>query len=203
MNPHRVGKRLFTLILVAFVISAVAVQYRSTLGDVSVLVRSVDGERVVYSLSLSTGALSNPVIDDGTVPKSRFMLSDGSVITVERAGVVRVLPGTTDYQVLLATPVAAGPRTPLSLWGDGALLAWVNPGDGSLQVFNETERGAYAPLYLNQGLHPNSFEFSADGTSLVVAKIVGESTDVYRVTFADGSIEKAATIPGIATIVQR
>ena len=203
MNPHGVGKRLFTLMLATLVISAIAIQYQSGLGDISVLIRGVDGERTVYSLSLSTGKLSNPVADDGTIVKNRFVLDDGSVITIEPAGVVRVSPGASEYQVLLAAPVAATSRTPLSEWGDGKLLAWVNPGDGSLQVFSETKQGSYAPIYLNQELHPNSFGFSPDGASLVIAKIVGESTDLYQVALADGAIERVATVPGIATIVQR
>jgi hypothetical protein len=147
------------------------------------------------SLNTSRGTDTSPTVTQ------QFQLDDGSSILVEKAGIVSRTPGSNFFRVLVASPVVATTRTPIAEWGDGALLAWVNPGDSSLQVFQKTARGSYAPLYVQQGLHPNSFQFTKSGETLVVAKIVGESTDLYEISLESGTIERFKTVEGLVTVL--
>lgn len=202
MNEDRHGKVLLYLIGIIFVFSAIWVSYTSQGADVSVLVRGVDGERAVYSLSVPDGEL-RPQAGEGADDEiaQEFALSDGSQLSIGTAGIVSEAPGSRAFRVLVASPVAATARTPLAVWGDGARIAWVNPADTSLQVYARTERGTYTPVYVNQDLRPNSLQFTKDGSSLVVAKILGGNTDVFDIMLESGAIERITTIEGLATLL--
>ncbi len=170
----------------------------------TLLLLSPEGERHVTNFSLSSGQLSSRQDVDATtlrlddVNKS-FALSDGSVITVEPAGIVRKTTGTN--ALLVATPVAAFGKTPLAVWNDGARVAWVNPADRSLQVFERNSRGTYLPLYLNKDMRANSLGFTDDGSVLVAAKLGSENTELVAVDLATGTASSAGIVEGHAAIV--
>ncbi len=180
--------------------------FNSAEGSVSVLVRSVDGAgSAVSDLNLASGALTaRGDVDPASVSSESmkiFALADGSYITLSPSGVIKKDDTAKTEQLLVATAIAPLPRTPLAVWGDGARLAWVSPADGSVQVFERTEHGSYAPLYLTQDLLVNSLGFSTDGSTLVLAKIGAESTDFYTVDLASGTIKKLLALTGLASII--
>lgn len=199
--PH--AKRILTLITLIIIFSAISVAYYSdTSNSVPLLVRTIEGERMLYSVNVQNGnTTQSSGANEISIGEQQFVLSDGSTIELASAGVVHRAPGPRTFEVLVASPIAASARIPLAVWGDGALIAWVNPGDNSLQVFQKNVRGAYVPIYINSGLFPNSLRFTEEGRILIAAKIVGESTDLYSINVVGSTIERLATVSGLATLV--
>lgn len=206
-RSHKMGKWLFFLITATVAVSAIFVTFSGGIsGSVRVLVRDVSGARAVHTVSLPSGALQAvPEVDANsitTLSSRLFRQSDGSVITLDDAGIVRRQGSSTgQLSVLIASPTPPVLRTPLAVWGDGARIAWVSPSDGSVQVFGLTERGAYTPLYVHTSLNANSLGFTDDGSVLVMAKYVGETTELYGVVLATGALSRITTIEGLASLV--
>lgn len=203
MFAQRVGERLFTLILLTLVLSAIAVTYQSTqMDDVRILLRSDDGGRGVYTLSLSSGALqSDETSRQTTNSGGKFVLSDGSVLALEPAGIVRH-GADQSFSLLVASTVSPSPRTPLAIWHDGQRIAWLNPADGSLQVYEKTPRDTYAPLLVQKDLLPSSIQFSEDGNTLILTKLSAGMTDFYTLTLRSGEVQKRTSVTGFATLTQ-
>lgn len=172
-------------------------------GTVSLLVRMEDGTRVVETLDIGSGSVSTRSDVDAslitTMSARMFMLSDGSMVTIDTPGIVRKGSGT--MAVLVASPVAPLLRTPLSVALDGAYLAWVNPADSSVQVFARSPRGSYLPAYVNRDILPNSLGFTEDGTALVVGKLGTEDTTFYTIDLTSGSVTHLTTVTGLASVV--
>lgn len=172
----------------------------------ALLVRAEDGSRSVQSISLSTGAVTAlPTVSlEGMNSRSlrTFTLADGTVLAVEASGIVRRVPDSTDgFTLLVASAVPTSPLTPLSVWGDGMRVAWVNPADRSIQVFEKNERGVYLPVFVRAGIPASSLQFTADGSALVVAKIGLSDTDVSLVPLDSTEVRHVARVPGFATVI--
>ena len=181
-------------------------------GAVSMFLISPQGSRQVGDYSLRTGSFSaRSDIDASALSieniSSDFGLSDGSVITVAPSGIVKRMGDDTAHDSLLvATPIAALSKAPLAVWGEATRLAWINPADHSLQVFERNSRGTYLPIYLNNDFKVNSIGFTEDGsilvfTRLVVGKEEGSVTEVYAVNLNNSGVNHIDTIDGFATII--
>ncbi|MEN9390492.1 MAG: hypothetical protein RLZZ283_592 [Candidatus Parcubacteria bacterium] len=174
-------------------------------GSVSLIVRDVEtGGRTLYTYTLSDkGLVENESIDANLIVSSSAKLyqrADGSVIGLTPAGVVMAdIQNRTS--VLIASTVSPTLRTPLAVWAGGDRIAWMNPADNSVQVFDRSARGTYLPSYLNTDLHPNSLGFTDDGSILVATALVGDTTEIYAIRLNSGSVSKVSTIDGLASIV--
>lgn len=207
MIPHFTknhGAHFLTFISLTILIVAFFQAWNAgPVGSVTVLLRTVDGVRVVEALELRSATFTlRSDIDPSTITTlsaRTFALSDGTTISIDTPGIVR--KGGTSVSVLVASPVVPLMRTPLAVFGDGAQLAWVSPADSSIQVFTRTSRGAYIPSFIYRDLYPNSLGFSEDGASLVVAKITDNATAFYLIALASGSVTHLTTIDGLASVV--
>lgn len=174
-------------------------------GTVTLLVRDLDGTRHVGTFSLNEKAFSErtdvDVTEITTISARVFALSDASVVTLDTPGVVRRGGGQDGVSVLVASPVAPFLNTPLSVWGDGARVAWVSPADRSIQVFVRSQRGAYLPGYLNRDLSVSSLGFTENGDTLVVGRMDRDSTDLYAIKLTNGRVIKLTTLPGFVKVV--
>ncbi len=202
----RWGKTLWILITLTIAFGAFfnAWDARPT-GTVTLLVRDLDGTRRVGTFSLREKAFSERTDVDAseitTISARIFALSDASVVTLDTPGVVRRGGGQDGMSVLVASPVSPFLNTPLSVWGDGARVAWVNPADRSVQVFVRSERGAYLPGYLNRDFRANSLGFTDDGSTLVLGKIAGDTTEIHSIKLSNGRMQHITTVPGFASVV--
>jgi hypothetical protein len=203
----RRGQALLTFIILTFTVSAVFVAFdKASQGSATVLVRSVEGARSVENVSLTTGERmiqTGVDVDAITTLSARlFYMDDGTVVTIDSAGIVRKnMADAESATVLVASAVPVSARTPLSVWGDAERIAWVSPADGSIQVFERNSQGAYLPIYLNTGMQVSSLQFTEDGASLVVSKIEDEQSLIASISLATGDVEPVATIPGFVTVL--
>ncbi len=201
------GAFLLSFITITLAVSALFAQWDEEVqGSATLLVRSVEGERSVLTVSLPWGALSpRDDLDPSsitTMSVRAFSMDDGTVVTLSNAGIVRQKPADTkSTNLLVASPVVPALRTPLSVWGNADRIAWSSPADGSIQVFEKTPRGAYTPFFLNRDVQPNSLQFTEDGNGLVVAKLHQDSTTIYSVSLLTGKVEEVATITGYVSVV--
>lgn len=180
-------------------------------GSVRILVRDISGTKSVYQVSLFSGSKAQDTTVDAasvsTVPSRIFRLKDGSVVTLNDTGVVtRQGSSKGELAVLISSTERPTLMTPFAVWGDAEKIAWVNPADNSLQVFERTARGTYTPVFLDSTIHVNSIVFTEDGTRLVAAQVratqTGESTtELYVVDLKVSSITALSTITGFATIL--
>lgn len=209
-------RTIFIIVILVAVAAGVAlIQYslpahKSFTGSVTVVQRTVDGERALHNVFLKDffiGPLTGAdKLDESAYKKQEsFLLADGSTITLNEKGIVEF---STDPKAppktLIVSPKQPTPRTIFTVWGEGKRIAWVNPGDRSLQVFERSERGVYVPIYLSkEDITPNSIGFNQDGTALVAADIAGESTDFYVADIASETIIKIGTMPGLVTIIEK
>ncbi len=174
-------------------------------GSVTLLVLNSVGERNVTEFSLSSGSTALIAGRDAYAMSLDdvnriFVLSDGSFITVESAGVVRK-DDAGNLALLIASPVAPVKKVPLAVWDDGRRIAWINPADRSLQVFERNSRGVYLPIYLNKDVSGNSLGFTDDGDALVVAQFGLEDTTLTAINLTRGTASKAGTVLGHAAII--
>lgn len=208
-------RTIFIIVILVAVAAGVAlIQYalpplKNFSGSVTVVQRNVDGTRTLNNVFLKDffiGPLTGAEKLDETAYKRQesFTLSDGSTITLNEKGIVEF---SSDPQAppktLIVSPKQPTPRTIFTVWGEGGKIAWVNPGDRSLQVFERSDRGIYLPVFLSkEDITPNSIGFNQDGTALVLADIAGESTDFYVADIASGTLTKVGTMPGLVTIIE-
>ena len=201
---HDIGNRLLTIITLTTIIAAIAISFNGGLsGEVTLLVRNSDGTRTLERLSLSDGTVSplDGVPSDSITTASMrvFRLSDDSIITLDKAGIVR-RTASGGMSVLVASPREPRARTPLSVFGDGERIAWVSPADNSLQVFERSTRGAYLPIY-TRAFSVGSLDFTDDGTTLIVSQIQSTGTIFYSIALDQGTVETISSFTGIASIV--
>ena len=201
-----VSSILVIIVLVGIALVLHSLKVPAATGSVTLLVRAADGSsRTVETFSLGDQSLTPlPGLNANNISNATqpTVLSDGSVIALDPAGVIKLLGGPKGtVSVLVATPVQPHPSTSLSVWGDGALLAWVAPTDRSIQVFRKTDRGIYTPMYLNSALTANSLGFTATGSSLVFAHLLDNSTELSMLDFATGNVVQLKTIDGLASII--
>jgi hypothetical protein len=181
-------------------------------GTVMLLVRDAEGGSTLEFLSLSTKSMTPVEGADADAlakkPSGVFTLPDGSTISITPSGVVRQGANKGPTTLLVASAVPATEQTPFAVWQGGARIAWINPSDGSLQVFERSDRGTYAPLYLSVSVKANSLGFTQDGSVLVIAKAHVErqgpiTTEIS--TIKVGSVSETAravaTISGFARII--
>lgn len=205
-TEHASGKWLFVFILASIIGAAVYVAFSGiTTGEVRVLIRAESGERSLATLSLSGGG-TTPASGDPTQITTAslriFREEDGSVLTLDKEGIVRLAGGSKGQKSVLVASVAPPPaRTPLAVWNKGARIAWVNPADGSLQVFEKTSFGSYAPIALYAGVFANSIGFTEEGTVLAYAILGESSTDVYAFNLESQTITRVTTLEGLASIL--
>lgn len=208
-------RTIFIIVILVAVAAGVAlIQYslpplKNFTGSVTVVQRSVDGDRALHNVFLKdffigplTGAEK---LDESAYKKQEsFSLADGSTITLNEKGIVEFSADPkAPPKTLIVSPKQPTPRTIFTVWGEGKKIAWVNPGDRSLQVFERSERGVYVPIFLgNKDITPNSIGFNQDGTALVIADIAGESTDFYVAEISSGTLTKIGTMPGLVTIIE-
>ncbi|MEK7530907.1 MAG: hypothetical protein AAB573_03485 [Patescibacteria group bacterium] len=214
--PSHKGAHITRLILMVVVVVILIVVFyvvwtmTSVSGSVSLIVRDVTGDRTLYTYSLSNKELvENESIDANLVVSSSAKLyqrSDGSVIGLTPAGVVMAdIENRTT--ILIASPVSPTLQTPLAVWSGGERIAWQSPADGSVQVFERTERGTYVPIYLNSELAVSSLGFTEDGSVLVATKTIVErggepvTTDVFAIKLKSASVARISSLQGFATIV--
>lgn len=209
LPKNRWGAHLLILITLTFVFAAFFLALEKTQGingSVTLLVRSVDGGRSVETLSLANGSTALRTDIDPksmtTISTRTFELSDGSVVTLAPAGVIRkASPSAETGSVLVASTIQPALNTPLAVWGDGALIAWRNPADGSVQVFVRSARGAYVPFQLFRDVRANSLGFTEDGSVLVVGVIDGQSTSLYALSLENAGVHPIETITGFVSVV--
>jgi hypothetical protein len=206
LQAHTWGKRLFFLICAAIVVAAILLSFRNDVsGEVKVLVRDESGARSLGLLSLDDGSLAPAEGDPSTVTtvSSRiFREDDGSVITIDKEGVVRLRGGSKGVKsVLIASPVPPSPRTPFAVWNHGERIAWVSPADGSLQVFAKNNFGSYAPVALVTAVRPNSLGFTEAGDVLVLASYNESTTDFSALSLTFNTITSVAALPGLISII--
>lgn len=208
-------RTIFIIVILVAVAAGVAlIQYalpplKNFTGSVTVVQRSVEGTRTLSNVFLKDffiGPLTGvEKLDEAAYKRQEsFVLSDGSTITLNEKGIVEF---SSDPQAppktLIVSPKQPTPRTIFTVWGEGKKIAWVNPGDRSLQVFERSERGVFVPVFLSkEDITPNSIGFNQDGTALVLADIAGESTDFYVADISSGSLTKIGTMPGLVTIIE-
>jgi hypothetical protein len=194
------------VVVLALALAVVTLFAPRASGNVTVLVRDEAGNRSVHTLALDTGALTERVDVSGeTAVRDNdevFILSDGSIIRLDPAGVIRLNQGPLGpVSVLIASPVAPTLRTPLTVWGEADRVAWMSPADGSVQVFARSERGAYLPVLLNHEIRPNSLGFSDDGNFLVAGVMRKVSTDFYALNLQNNKVSHVGTISGLVSVI--
>jgi hypothetical protein len=212
VNAHVWGT-LLLLVMCATVVLASAyfsVFPKETAG-VRILVRDSTGARAVYHLSLPAGTKTEETGVDAesisTVPSRIFRLADGSIVTLNDTGVVtRQGNSKGPLSVLISSTERPTLKTPFAVWGDAEKIAWVNPADNSLQVFERTARGTYNPVFLDSTIRANSIAFTEDGGTLIVAQVratqTGESTTEFHIVdLTTLSVTSTASVTGFATII--
>jgi hypothetical protein len=104
--------------------------------------------------------------------------------------------------LLLASPIPPTVPVAFAVWNDGEKIAWINPADNSVQVFERSARGAYLPAYLSQDLDaPNSIGFNDTGSAVVVTTSTVDATDFYAVDIQAQKFIKIGSIPGYVSII--
>jgi hypothetical protein len=200
------GPLLLGLLTLVFVGSYIYLtQYGGAVGSVEVLSRALTGERALYTLKLPSGHLSTLDGDANAITTTSnrlFREDDGSIITLDKVGIVRFQGGLKGPKsVLIASVREPSPSTPLAVWNKGARIAWVSPSDGSLQVFTKTTNGSYTPTYLNTTIRPNSLGFTADGNQLVLGVLGQTKTSIYTVLLWSKVLTNITTLDGYVSVV--
>ena len=216
-EPSHKGLRVVRLVLILAVIAVIGAVFYAVWamtqmsGSVYILVRDTgSGERALYTYSLESKKMTKNESADANLivsPSSKlYEQPDGSVIGLTPAGVV-MADTQNRTSVLIASTVAPTLQTPLAVWSDGERIAWLNPADNSIQVFQRSERGAYIPILLNATLVPSSIGFTEDGTVLVATKTIVQkdgksSTDLFAIKIQpSSSVKLLGSVSGFATIV--
>ena len=172
-------------------------------GKVAVRVTDENGLTSYQTLSLPDAVFEGVSEETGDAlhvqRPARVTLDDGTTISLAADGIVR--GGGDSKSTLVAAVVPPDRFTLLAVWKNGAKIAWVNPADHSVQVFESNGRGMYVPVFLGGKLLANSLTFSEDGSALVVAKLSPEGTDMYFVRFSEGALEEYKHFPETITLV--
>ena len=147
------------------------------------LVFSPDGLSVAFSEISATSSVAmrqNPdswsvvrmlrsgasvVVGTGTHPHA---LRGSETVAVTSRGVESFAVGR-DPEILIKSVVPVF-ESPLAVSRDGNRLAWVNPADHSLQVFEYTAAHTYAPIVIKEAFPATSLLFSFDGTALIATR---------------------------------
>lgn len=120
-----------------------------------------------------------------------------SVLALTQKGIVRITQDEVpEIVVQSAVPVTTG--TPFVVSSDGARVAWVNPADFSLQVFEIAPQ--FRPLLSTRTVSPSSLIFAPDGTHIMVAEVNETDTILSAVSVRDGSRRTVTTLPGAFTL---
>jgi hypothetical protein len=77
----------------------------------------------------------------------------------------------------------------------GKRIAWINPGDQSLQVFERTPAQTYAPVYVKEGIRAQGMAFSDDGGSLLLSETREGGTLVVHLDLETGRTRSTTRIP--------
>lgn len=168
-------------------------------GSVTLLMRGLDGVRTLGTFDVRTADVT--IVETGTaVLQTREVYVDGSTaIMLDTPGLVQRVVGEAELvRVLIASPVPPPPQTPFAVWGKGERVAWVNPADGSLQVF-EWNGQAYSPLRVFTDT-VQSVGFSSENL-LVGARIRDGQTVLSTFDLRTGSVVERATLDGLISIV--
>jgi hypothetical protein len=184
--------------------------FKRMTGSVTLLVRFPDGARDIETYSLADGtAVLTGVSADTITPDSTkvFTLKDGSVVTLDPAGIIKIKGGPKGpVSILIASTVPPTDRTPLAVWNDGEKIAWVNPADSSLQIFAKNSRGTYLPVYLAKDVKVSSLGFTEDGTilaftTLSVQKSGEAATEISAVDLVTPTLTSVSTMNGFISII--
>lgn len=198
-------KLIIFLVSIALVTILVS-QYFQESENVPIAILTVDGSRSVALLNIKNGSVTQTDetdLNNQGVPNSEFKLSTGAVIALSSSGIVLRREGEGESTVLIASPVPPTARTPMTVWNDGAKIAWRSPADGSVQVFERSARGVYLPIFLSKGMRPNSLKLTSDGERLIIAKIEGKMTNIYLLSLQENETPRlVASISGFVTLVQ-
>ncbi|MEK7063242.1 MAG: hypothetical protein AAB955_00955 [Patescibacteria group bacterium] len=133
------------------------------------------------SLVLGHGFRPMPAFDDRV-----YALTERGIELLDFGKVGEIVVASA-APVHTATPFAASP--------DGTQVAWVNPADRSLQVFEHTN-GFFVPLLFLPGVSPHSIVFSPDGMYLLVAFQTETETRLSRIRIDGGSTDAVGVLQG-------
>lgn len=172
------------------------------------LVWAPDGQSLAFSeIATSTADRTNP--DNWMVVR---MLRTGDAVSVGNGihpaalagsdtaaltsqGIVSLNRGR-DPKVLIAGAVTTG-STATAVSGN--YIAWVNPADGSLQIFEMTATGTYTPLLVKKSFVATSLQF-VDVHGLLATRTSGESTTLVYVSVPAGTEKMLGSVPGTAVL---
>ncbi len=127
-------------------------------------------------------------------------LSNGSVISLTSSGIGMLGNSSNEVSTPLISSALFITDTPVAMSLDGARIAWVNPSDRSLQIFERSLQGTYTPILIIPGVSATSLAFNRAGTLLITASGGEGGTDIRVVDIRRSNMKLIGTIPGIAEI---
>lgn len=97
-------------------------------------------------------------------------------------------------RLIIASPVPVL-DTVFAVAPGGQRIAWINPGDQSLQVFERTPAQTYTPMYVKEGFRAQGMMFSDDGGSLILSETREGGTLVVHLDLETGRTRSTTRIP--------
>jgi microcystin-dependent protein len=136
------------------------------------------------------------VVGHGYHPIPSF---DGRVYALTSRGVELLSHEGEEGEVVIASAVPVHISTPFAVSQDGTRVAWVNPADRSLQVFEHVNE-YFVPLLLKPGASLQSMVFSPDGRYLLAAIQNETQTKLVSIKVDGGTERKIGVLDGSVTL---
>ena len=128
-----------------------------------------------------------------------YPLEGNKTAALTNAGIVSVSTFDQAPVVLVASAVPVNDAA-MTVSSDGNRIAWVNPADHSLQVFQKDPAGTYLPVLVSKNFPATSLTFSPDAQYLLGAMPADSTSTLSLLQIAHGAVEKVGTIPGAAKV---
>ncbi len=124
-----------------------------------------------------------------------FPSFDGRVFALTSRGVELLTRDGEEGELVIASAAPVHISTPFAVSEDGTRVAWVNPADRSLQVFEHVNE-RFVPLLLKPGVPLHSMVFSPDGKYLLGAFQEENNTTLVSIMVDGGRTRDVGIVAG-------